>query len=1703
MEGSFLGGGSGNFGGVEDPSFSTPFSTPMSVGVGVSRSRRSSSSSILSDISATPAILQPSPSSPVKFGIGSSLSSSLNNGAGFLSNNSAANMSDNDSGVCPNLETLSREQLVFYFRRTEQNMLRYKAKLKEVSLSSHQEKFVRHMGEIKEQLILEQKAKKHLEENFTMTLDEKEEQIKVLQTQIMLLKEAPLSSTVDATPEVPTPPSAPSEEQEALVKDNAELKQRINQLENLLMKCKENIKTNKDKVGELTKENESLKAAAAEESELIESLRKELDEKLSVASQEAIEELRVKQQKLVAKLTEVEERSQEDREQAKKELEEERARLLATAGEENARLLEKYEAAEALVEDLREAEEKRKREIREAESEGIKSSSQEIASLMDQMSTLVSEKDAKERMNVALKDEVVKLKIFKEECAKRDEDMELLIEKLEEVSRKKGELEEAGKSSQDRLGEVWTSLNSIKQERDQFQNQLEETVKIKEEADTKWGHVLEETENSLKCKLNEVENKAISLKGKVDAKDAELTSKQSIYEKLKSNYEVTQRQKDEESFGFSQRETTLLNQSASLKDRINELQASLSEKHGKENEAVKLQAVVTELEGKVTSLESSLASVSAELDRKNTDISVLNEKLIAAYKEVKNLRDDNHHAEEVSSGLKAEMKILDEKLAVAIESDSKLKNENDANKKTANDLQAKMEVLSGELNKATCDIEGNVKNLNLEKAQKDEIRQKLVVSEELSGTLQVQLDEKNASLVAVEERLRDAENVLSGFKEKSVNKFQDMMKKVDELQQRLEDALKKITRLDQVNSDNKNEINQLGANLEQQTQELIQQEEVNKGLQDEINASSQREIEMSEKCDSLTKDVSKIREEREEAESRLSEKIRLLKSEGDGLSSQIEEVTKQLESAIADHSAERLKTQSLSSECEVLKVRLEKNGKGNEELNNLLQERQAEMDQLRAEAEELRPMVKKAEADLEKAKKAFETLKTQAKTRIADIQEKLKQKGNELEAEKAGAIEKILEKSKEVEELKTSAENLFKRLEEVTADATFKNEEYQSKVQQLTTEFEKTLLQFSTEHDGLIQQREGEKAALSDELASLKEEKAQTASEHVVVQQKLTEMEHSHTKLIAEMENYKAEIQRSLDSHKTLQKDLDASKDIFTQKEEEIERSNVVVESLKSELDSSRSELSTQLGQDEELQRRLQELTEKLTSTESKLQDLTDTYENKLSEYQTALNDARKEKVASHEEKIAEKERHHAEELESYSSQLDTLIEKRTAESEVARDRKKQLEEREEMIKEKEAIENGMRQEAKKLTKDIASLKEKLEDAQSQLQLRMEEFEAKSKELKKSQNQVEEMKIRQNMSEEAIMTREAEQIVSLNTAMDSLKTDLKSTEAERSRLKAAKDVVDERLDTLQAKQNSVDERLQALQSEKDAVDEQLKALQSELSSAKVESQTLEAERETHLNRMDAERRDWEKTKNESQMAINSHLETISGLKSARERLESTLESETRISAERQLEIESLVVEKMSLDAELQRTKGEIGDRLKKVRAEAEDRKNESVAETMIQFNALSESVGMLEAEIERLKSENEELTSKSGSVEGIEAEMDKLRLENESLKEESKAVEGVVDIVRSLADSDAAAADPAGEDTNNDVKEGDFVVAIVEKNVLKSQEEKLLNSSSDAPEMVSLFCLLIFCLFGSLYLSIYSFISNFVQPPLFVHNEIE
>ena len=186
-----------------------------------------------------------------------------------------------------------------------------------------QDKTLRRISELKEQCALEQKAKRHLEEELRSDLEEKEHVIKTLETKVALLKSDPAA--------------AQDEEQEAgnLI-DLADgenggnknvLEEKIKRLEALLTKCKESIKANKQKTQALTEVKESLSVQLSEKekecAELTAFRDKAKQDELQIAEtkmvmhqeiivkDEEIAGLRVKLNEAVDELTKVKEAKEE------------------------------------------------------------------------------------------------------------------------------------------------------------------------------------------------------------------------------------------------------------------------------------------------------------------------------------------------------------------------------------------------------------------------------------------------------------------------------------------------------------------------------------------------------------------------------------------------------------------------------------------------------------------------------------------------------------------------------------------------------------------------------------------------------------------------------------------------------------------------------------------------------------------------------------------------------------------------------------------------------------------------------------------------------------------------------------------------------------------------------------------------------------------------------------------------------------------------------------------------------------------------------------------------------------------------------------------------------------------------------------------------------------------------------------------------
>uniref|UniRef100_A0A6Q2XR58 GRIP domain-containing protein n=1 Tax=Esox lucius TaxID=8010 RepID=A0A6Q2XR58_ESOLU len=184
------------------------------------------------------------------------------------------------------LSAMSKDQLIHRLHRVEGSLGKYRGKYSELTwhvvycspqaiLSQSQDKALRRIGELREELQMDQQAKKHLQEEFDAALEEKDQMITVLQTQVALMKKRVQEASGGAVaPEVEHPLQAKDAPDSASVlqspsDDTAEgnddpsktmevLQKRVTRQENLLQKCKELLRTHKERCAQLTSENDAL-----------------------------------------------------------------------------------------------------------------------------------------------------------------------------------------------------------------------------------------------------------------------------------------------------------------------------------------------------------------------------------------------------------------------------------------------------------------------------------------------------------------------------------------------------------------------------------------------------------------------------------------------------------------------------------------------------------------------------------------------------------------------------------------------------------------------------------------------------------------------------------------------------------------------------------------------------------------------------------------------------------------------------------------------------------------------------------------------------------------------------------------------------------------------------------------------------------------------------------------------------------------------------------------------------------------------------------------------------------------------------------------------------------------------------------------------------------------------------------------------------
>ncbi|KAJ6661942.1 hypothetical protein lerEdw1_012789 [Lerista edwardsae] len=205
-----------------------------------------------------------------------------------------------------NVDSLPKEQLLQRLRRLERSLGSYRGKYSELVtayqtvqrekkklqgiLSQSQDKALRRIGELREELQMDQQAKKHLQDEFDAALEEKDQLISVLQTQVSLLKQRLQNGQLSLdSPEssVQTQPQSPTKDTntENVLQSGSPvgdgnsakmlqtLTQRVRRQENMLHRCKEAIQSHKERSAQLTHEKEALQEQLDERLQELEKMK--------------------------------------------------------------------------------------------------------------------------------------------------------------------------------------------------------------------------------------------------------------------------------------------------------------------------------------------------------------------------------------------------------------------------------------------------------------------------------------------------------------------------------------------------------------------------------------------------------------------------------------------------------------------------------------------------------------------------------------------------------------------------------------------------------------------------------------------------------------------------------------------------------------------------------------------------------------------------------------------------------------------------------------------------------------------------------------------------------------------------------------------------------------------------------------------------------------------------------------------------------------------------------------------------------------------------------------------------------------------------------------------------------------------------------------------------------------------------------------
>ncbi|XP_059965150.1 golgin subfamily A member 4 isoform X1 [Mesoplodon densirostris] len=822
-----------------------------------------------------------------------------------------------------NLDSLSKEHLIQWLRRMERRLNGYKGKCSELVtayqtlqrekkklqgiLSQSQDKALRRIGELREELQMDQQAKKHLQEEFDASLEEKDQYISVLQTQVSLLKQRLRNGPMNA--DLPKPLSQMEPEAECVTKENTDgdvepvvgdgasaktleiLQQRVKRQENLLQRCKETIRSHKEQCMLLTSEKEALQEQLderlqelekmkelhmAEKTKLITQLRdaKNLIEQLeqdkgmviAETKRQMHETLEIKEEEIaqlrshIKQMTSQGEELREQKEKSERAAFEELEKALSTAQKtEEARRKMKAEMEEQIKAIEKTSEEERNRLQQE-----LGHVKQEVVHVMKKSSEQIAKLQKLHEEELASKEQELTKK-FQTQEREFQEQMKVALEKRQS---------EYLKITQEKEQQESLALEELELQKKAILTESENKLwDLQQEAETYRTRILElesSLEKSLQENKNQSEDLTIHLEAEKNKHNKEITV---MVEKHKTELESLQHQQDNlwteklqvlkqqhqtemEKLRekFEQEKVTLFN------DREVLFQAHIEEMNEKTLE--KLDVKQTELE----SLSSELSEVLKARDKLEEELSVLKDQADRVKRELEAKLDEqkSHHQQQVDSIIK--------------EQEMSIQRTEKALKDEINQLGLLLKEKDKHLEEHQAHVENLEADLKRSEGELQQVSAKLELFQSLQKTMHEQVETYEEQLAQLQQKLLDSETkriLLTKQVAEVDTQKKDVCAELDAHKIKVQDLMQQ---LEKQNSEMEEKVKSLTQHYESQLKDNIEQEQTKQLLMEKENVILQmregqsKEIEILKQKLSAKEDSIRVLQEEYETKFKNQEK---------------------------------------------------------------------------------------------------------------------------------------------------------------------------------------------------------------------------------------------------------------------------------------------------------------------------------------------------------------------------------------------------------------------------------------------------------------------------------------------------------------------------------------------------------------------------------------------------------------------------------------------------------------------------------------------------------------------------------------------------------------------------------------------------------------------------------------------------------------